>query len=96
MIVYAWCQSGWDTDWQHWMAMAEDGEVIASHVSSTRDWGIHDVGPTGMHRDAYIAKFGEDFEVDYRVAPAGEHGVPPEVYERNQQRRRDAEAEAEV
>lgn len=91
--VYAWCQSGDGTDFQHWMAMADDGEVIASHCSSSRGWGQSDVGPEGLHADAYLAKFGERYmdTLDYRVAPPGEHGIPADVWELNQAARRAAE-----
>ena len=91
--VYAWCQSGDGTDWQHWMAMADDGEVVASHISSSRDWGQSDVGPRGMHADRYLAKFGDRYmdDLDYRVAPPGEHGIPDEVVALNRDRRRAAE-----
>lgn len=50
-------------DWPHgdqtWYAVTESGEVLASHVSSGRGWGIRDTGPTGFYRD----KYPEDAEV---------------------------------
>ncbi len=60
---------------QVWMAITDDGEPIASHVSSSRDWGRHDVGPTGFYRARYIEMLGTD-EVDYRVLDDGE--IPPQ------------------
>ena len=31
-------------DWFNGIAMAEDGEVVANHVSSSIDWAKHDLG----------------------------------------------------
>lgn len=92
--VYAWCQSGDGTDMQVWMAMADDGEVIASHLSSSRAWGAHDVGPTGVHASRYATKFGDRYmdDLDYRIAPPGEHGIPDEVLKLNQELRQEKEA----
>ena len=72
---------------QAWIAIAEDGEVLAQHVSSSRSWGQRDVGPDGFHRDRYAEKFGPDFaeHINYVVLPQGE-APPDEVYERNQAR----------
>lgn len=86
--VYLWCNSGNGTDWQHWIAMAEDGQVLCQHASSSRYFGQHDVGP-GMHPDAYLEKFGgatpdEHFEI---VVCGEAEGPPDDVYKRNQQRR---------
>lgn len=83
--VYGFCNSGDRTDLQMWMAMAEDGEVIAQHCSSSRYWGEVDVSPNHFHIDDYQRKFGDDFkpdDVEYVVLPAGE-GPPAEVVEAN-------------
>lgn len=91
--VYAWCNARWQPFGdQVWVAIAEDGDVLATHISSGRSWGQHDVGPHGMHQNAYAAKFGDDFldRIEYVVLPEGET-PPDEVYERNQQQ---AESEA--
>jgi hypothetical protein len=87
--VWAWCNSGNGTDWQTWLAIAEDGEVLCSHISSSRDWGQRDVGPSGFYVERYVAKFGERFmdRLDYVVVAEGE-APPAEVYERNQERAR--------
>lgn len=79
--VYAFCNSGSGTDMQTWMAMAETGEVITSHWSSSREWGINDVGPE-RKRDAYEKVLGEGFEVEYIVVP-DRQAPPAEVVERN-------------
>ena len=79
--VYAFCNSGSGTDMQTWMAMAETGEVITSHFSSSRAWGIHDVGPD-WKTEHYEKVFGEGFEVDYIVVP-DRQPPPAEVVEAN-------------
>ena len=38
---------------QRWVAITEEGETIASHISSSRGWGIRDTGPEGFYRDAW-------------------------------------------
>lgn len=83
--VYGFCNSGNGTDFQLWVAMADDGEVIAQHCSSTHGWGSVDVSPSHFHIDDYRRKYGPDFEpadVEYIVLSAGE-GPPPEVVEAN-------------
>ena len=83
--VYGFCNSGNGTDFQMWMAMSDDGEVIAQHCSSSYGWGSLDVSPNHFHIDDYKRKYGEDFkpaDIDYIVLPAGE-GPPAEVVEAN-------------
>jgi len=74
--VYAFCNSGSGTDMQTWMAMAETGECITSHLSSSRAWGIHDVGPE-WKRDHYVKALGEEFDVEYIVV---EDRQPPPAH----------------
>lgn len=95
--VYAFCNSGWGTEWQMWIAMHEDGTVLGQHCSSSRFWGLSDVRPP-FKAEQYEKAFGPDpvEGVDYEVVevPAGE-GPPPEVVERNQALGREAkQAEA--
>lgn len=83
--VYAWCNSGWGTEWQMWLAMHEDGTVLGSHCSSSRSWGLSDVRPP-FKAEAYERAFGPDpvEGVDYVVVeiPDGE-GPPDDVIARN-------------
>ena len=81
MKVYAFCNSGSGTDFQMWMAIAETGQVITQHCSSSRQWGIHDVGPE-WKQEAYERALGEGFEVEYIVVDDRE-GPPAEVVEAN-------------
>ena len=92
--VYAWCNAGAGTDWQVWHAMADDGEVLATHVSSSQSWGQRDVGPDGFYRDRYAEKFGARFmdDLTYVVCEPGS-SPPDEVYQRNQARRDADQAE---
>lgn len=73
MIVYQFttskpAQSGWENE--SWYAVTEEGRVIASHVSSSRTWGILDTGPDGF----YASKYPRDAKVI--VLPEGAY--PPE------------------
>ena len=79
--VYAFCNYGSGADMQGWMAMAETGEVITQHMSSSRGWGINDVGPE-RKREAYERVLGEGFEVEYIVVP-NRQAPPAEVVARN-------------
>lgn len=94
--VYAFCNSGWGTEWQIWYAMHEDGRVIGSHCSSSRFWGLRDVRPP-FKAEGYARAFGPDpvEGVDYEVVevPDGE-GPPPEVVARNEALGEAAKAEA--
>lgn len=79
-IVWAWCNNAFGTDDQAWVAISDDGRLIAQHVSSNREWGQHDVGPTGGHARDYLRVLGT-VDVLYRVQPDGD-GPPPYVLER--------------
>jgi hypothetical protein len=77
--VYAFCNlrypEGGD---QVWVAIADDGEVMAQHMSSSRNFGQRDVHLNFSSRRAkYEAKFGgigEEF-YEFVVLPEGE--LPP-------------------
>lgn len=84
--VYCWCNSGAGTDSQVWVAMAEDGHVVTSHVCSHESFARTDL--IDRKHDLYDAKFGghhdgRDFLSVWEVAPA-------DVYERNQALAREA------
>jgi hypothetical protein len=81
MKVYAFCNSGNGTDMQTWIAIAETGEILTSHFSSSRTWGIHDVGPE-WKAEAYAKVLGADVDVDYIVVDEGK-APPAEVVELN-------------
>lgn len=83
--VYAWCvDKAAGTGNEHWLAVAEDGMLMGSHVSSDRTFGADDVHLRFPHRQAaYREKFGGLGENFYRfvVLPDGEH-PPGEVLRR--------------
>lgn len=89
--VYAFCNSGGGTDMQAWWAIAETGEVVTTHFSSSREWGVHDVGPEWKHQ-AYEKVLGAGAVVEYIVLEEGQ-APPAEVIERNRLLADAAEAE---
>jgi hypothetical protein len=82
--VYAWSSGKLGGD-EQWFALADDGELMASHISSGREWGQLDVHLHFEGRRAkYAEKFGGTGEEFYRfvVLPEGRQ-PPPEVMEAN-------------
>ncbi len=75
MKVYLFRNSMLTTGDQVWLAVAENGIVITSHISSNRSWGIHDVGPDWKKKD-YEDALGENFDVDIVILDDGE--APPQ------------------
>ena len=49
------------------LAIAEDGTVLAGHLSSSEAWVQHDLGvrPDGWERNEYAAHYPDGFEVEY-------------------------------
>ena len=88
--VYIWCNRGAGTDFQEWMAMVDDGEVLTSHVCSHESWARTDIHD--RKADQNIEKFGgHENGVFYNLV----WEVPPDdVYQRNQALRLAAKAEA--
>ena len=85
--VYCWCNQGAGTDFQYWIAMADDGHVITSHICSHESWAWTDLYE--RKKQLYMEKFGgdqdgEDFWLVWEVAPQ-------DVYERNQALREEYE-----
>jgi hypothetical protein len=76
-VVYAWTTGAVFGD-ENWVAVCEDGELMASHVSSSREWGQRDVHlGFGAVAERYRAKFGGLGLIYYLfvVVPAGKR--PP-------------------
>ncbi len=75
-IVWAFCNGHVFGD-QAWLAVTDDGVVLAEHVSSSEWWGARDVGPEQWphRRQRYVEVLGTA-EVDYRVLPLGQ--APPD------------------
>lgn len=84
MKIYQFCQGKWGSGDQVWVALAEDGTFIKSHISSSRAWGISDTGPQGLGRSVYEQRYGPEFdrELTFIVCPEGE-GPPDDVLARH-------------
>ena len=61
-------RSEWDNE--VWYAVTDTGRIVASHVSSSRTWGLLDTGPSGPYAHKYPPVY------DLVVLPNGE--FPPE------------------
>lgn len=70
MKVYQWGTSANSLGDQAWYVMTENGELFASHISSSRGWGLRDTGPERVFKD------GVPDSVEWIVLDAGEY--PPE------------------
>ena len=46
MKIYCFVNSGAESDWQNVLAMCEDGNVLASHISSSEHYARNDIGIT--------------------------------------------------
>jgi hypothetical protein len=84
-VVYAWTTGEVFGD-QGWVAVCEDGELMASHVSSSREFGQLDVHVSfGRVLGRYRAKFGgigDEFYL-FVVVPEGKR-PPLEVMRANE------------
>lgn len=85
-VVYAWTTGTVMGD-EGWVAVCEDGELMASHVSSGREFGQRDVHRTfGRVADRYRDKFGglgSEFYL-FVVVPEGKR-PPLEVMKANEE-----------
>jgi len=65
-------------------ALAEDGHVLAQHVSSSAEWGQHDMGLTGTWKhDKYRAHYPDGYELVWLDAPDADAGFMAAI-KRNQ------------
>jgi hypothetical protein len=63
--------TAWGSD-LYVLALAEDGELLASHVSSCEGWAKSDIGATGDRKhENYRAKYPDGFEVVWLDNPSG-------------------------
>ena len=87
--IYCWVNSGAGTDWQVVMAMGEDGQCLASHVSSSLWWAKRDIATEDK-----LARYHEAYPDGYRlewVDNAETHKGLAAAYAKNQARAADAE-----
>lgn len=50
------------------VAISEDGDILATHVSSSDSWGVHDLGMDGRTKwkhDVYDASYPDGWECEY-------------------------------
>lgn len=70
MKIYQWGTSPGSLGDQFWYVITESGELLASHISSSRSWGLIDTGPPRVFPD------GVPEGVEWIVLSAGSY--PPE------------------
>lgn len=62
--IFCFINSGKGSDWVVTNALAEDGEFLASHISSNDTWAKHDIGVhSDWKHDAYKAHYPDGYEV---------------------------------
>ena len=88
-IVWAFCNGRYPWGDEAWCAMTDDGQVITGHISSSRGWGVQDVGPERKHQQ-YLDVVGTA-DVDYRVVADGEE-LPQYVLDAHRRRCDESEA----
>lgn len=63
--IYAFANSDWNGDLLG-IGMAEDGAVLAHHISSSETWLAHDLGAMSQCKhENYAAHYPDGFEVEY-------------------------------
>lgn len=95
--IFVFVNGGDGTDWQVGMAIAEDGHMLASHVSSSRGWFRHDMGLTGEWKHEHYRKHYPD-GYELVEVPEGEVMTHPGLsaaYVLNQALRREPEENQE-
>jgi hypothetical protein len=76
--IYCFIEGEWGDSDVSVIAVAEDGHVLARHVSSSEGWAQHDIGiGSEWKHDKYREHYPDGYELVW-----GE--PPPEVIERNQ------------
>jgi hypothetical protein len=91
--VFLFINSGAGTDWVASMAMAEDGAVLAQHVSSHDEFAHHDIGHTSdWKHEEYRAHYPDGYEVEWVDDVRGHAGLMA-AYAKNQEQAALAKAE---
>lgn len=74
--IYCFVNGGAGTDWQHVMAIAEDGHCLAQHVSSHEAWAKHDIGLTSEWKhDEYGEHYPDGYELEWVDNPRTHEGL---------------------
>lgn len=89
--IFVFCQSC-SHEWHHFMAVAEDGTVLAEHICSQHGFASHDMGidEDGWKRDLYAAHYPDGFVVEMVGSPKTHPGLQA-AYALNQQMRKEAQ-----
>jgi hypothetical protein len=83
--IYAFINSGKGTDWIIVVALAEDGQCLASHCSSSEGWAKHDIGiGSDWKHDVYNSAFPEGWELEWVDNVKGHEGID-KAYKLNQE-----------
>jgi hypothetical protein len=76
--VYAFCNCKIAGGDEVWVAMADDGEILAQHISSSRGWGQLDVHLNfPSTRAKYETKYGGTGDEHYEFVVLADGEVPP-------------------
>jgi len=64
--IYVFC-NGCSPDWHSFVAVGEDGKVLAGHICSHHGYARHDMGvdEDGWKRDIYAKHYPDGFKVEY-------------------------------
>lgn len=88
--IYAFVNSGLVTEWLEVMAMAEDGHVLAEHISSNEYWAQKDIGLTSRKKhDNYNRHYPAGWALEW-VADPKKHAGLMAAYAKNQKLRAEA------
>ncbi len=88
--IFCFVNSGKGTDWQHVLAMDENGVCLAEHVSSSECWAKIDIGFVGVngtqhYGDVYEKAHPGGYILEWVDSPR-EHVGLMAAYEKNQAR----------
>ena len=84
--IYLWAvKTGWSSGDVMGFAMAEDGHVLAEHLSSNEDWAMHDLGlGSDWKHDDYHEHYPDgSFELEWVSDPDNHEGWKA-AFEKNQ------------
>ena len=89
--IYCWINNP-SPDFMGVLAMADDGVVLAQHISSHKAWAMHDIGITSdWKHDEYRKHCPDGYELEWVDNPETHEGVQA-AYALNQAAREEAEA----
>lgn len=74
--IYAFVNGHWGGGDMVALAVAEDGTVLAQHVSSSPSWAQHDMGVTSdWKHDKYAEHYPDGFEIEWVDKPKEHLGL---------------------